>query len=58
MFRVPRVSNIKVPLLGGSWAVVSGVICPLIWVVSLFALLVILFITTHGPPSKGSIRDL
>ena len=36
-------------LLGGSWVVISGVISPLICIVTL---LITPFITTHEPPSK------
>ena len=45
----------KVPLkdlLGGSWAVRSGVISPLTWVISIVTLLITLLITTHEPPSR------
>ena len=38
-------------LLGGSWAVISWVISPLIWVITLVILLITLLITTHEPPS-------
>ena len=34
--------------IGGSWAVISGVISPLIWVIIIATLL----ITTHEPPSR------
>ena len=37
-------------VLGGSW-VVSRAISPVIWVISLVALLITLLITTHEPPS-------
>ena len=39
-------------LLGGSWVVISGVIRPLIWVISIVTLLITLLITTHEPSSK------
>ena len=39
-------------LLGGSWVVRSGVISPLIWLISIATLLVTLLITTHEPPSR------
>ena len=39
-------------LLGGSWVVISGVISPLIWVLSIVPLLITLLITTHEPPSR------
>ena len=35
-------------LLGGSWVVISGVLSPLIWVISIGTLL----ITTHEAPSR------
>ena len=38
-------------LLGGSWVVISRVISPLIWVISIVTLLITLLITTHEPPS-------
>ena len=40
-----------VPLLGGSWVVISGVISPLIWVIAIVTLL----ITTHEPPSRARV---
>ena len=39
------------PLLGGSWVVISGAVSPLIWVISIVALLITLLVTTHEPPS-------
>ena len=33
--------------------VISGLISPLIWVISIVTLLVTLLITTHEPPSRG-----
>ena len=39
------------PLLGGSWVVISGVISPLIWIITTVTLLITLLITTHEPPS-------
>ena len=41
-------------VLGGSWVVISRVISPLIWVISIVILLLTLLITTHEPPSTGS----
>ena len=38
-------------LLGGSGVVISRVISPLIWVISIITLLVTLLISTHEPPS-------
>ena len=40
-------------LLGGSWVVISGVLRPLIWVMSTFTLLIVPVMTTHEPPSSG-----
>ena len=40
-------------LLGGSWVVLSGVICPLSKVISIVTLPITLLITTHEPPSKA-----
>ena len=40
-------------LLGGSWVVISGVISPLIWVISFVTLLITLLTTTHEPPSTS-----
>ena len=39
-------------LLGGSWLVISGVISPLMWLISIVTLLITLLITTHEPPSR------
>ena len=41
-------------LLGGSGVVISRVISPLIWVISIVTLLISLLITTHEPPSKNA----
>ena len=40
------------PLLGGSWVVISGVMSPPIWVISIVTLLIALLITTHDPQSS------
>ena len=40
-------------VLGGSGVVISRVISPLVWVISIVTLLITLLITTHEPPSKG-----
>ena len=40
-------------LLGGSWVVLSGVISPLIWVITTVTRLITLLITTHEPPNRG-----
>ena len=42
----------KDDLLGGSWVVLSGVISPLIWVISIGTPLLAPLITTHEPPSR------
>ena len=41
------------PLLGGSWVVISGVISPLIWVITIVTLLITPLITNHEPPSRA-----
>ena len=41
----------RVKVLGGSWAVISGVVSPLIWVITIVTLLITPLITTHEPPS-------
>ena len=47
-------------VLGGSWLVTSGVISPLIWVISTVTLLRTPLITSHEPPStpgsRGALR--
>ena len=40
-------------ILGGSWVVISGVLSPLIWVITVVTLLLTPFITTPEPPSRG-----
>ena len=40
-------------LLGGSGVVISRVITPVIWVISIVNLLITLLITTHEPPSRS-----
>ena len=50
--------GLTVLLLGGSWVVISGVISPLIGVISVVTLLITLLATTHEPPSGShSIGD-
>ena len=39
-------------LLGGPWVVITGVINPLIRVISIVTLLLTALITTHEPPSR------
>ena len=39
-------------LLGGSWVVISMVISPNVWVITIVTLLITPLITTHEPPSK------
>ena len=43
-----------VRILGGSWVLISGVISPLIWVISIVTLLItlLIIISTHEPPSR------
>ena len=50
--RRPKFSN----LLGGSCVVISGVISPLTWVISIVTLLITPLITTHEPPSTSLPR--
>ena len=40
-------------LLGGSGVVTSGVISPLIWVISIVTLLITLLVSTPEPPSTA-----
>ena len=40
-------------LLGGSWVVISRVISPLMWVISIATLFVTLLITTPEAPSRA-----
>ena len=40
-------------VLGGSWVVISGVLSPLIWVITIVTLLITPLITTHEPPSSA-----
>ena len=46
------------PLLGGSWAVISGVVSPLIWVIIIVTLLRALLVTTHEPPCRPRKKTL
>ena len=41
-------------VLGGSWVVISGVISPLIWVITIVTLLRTPLVTTHEPPSRSN----
>ena len=43
-------------ILGGSWVVISGVISPLIWVITIVTLLITPLITTHEPPSRNPFK--
>ena len=45
--------RVEESVLGGSWVVISGVISPLIWVITIVILLITPLITTHEPPSRG-----
>ena len=51
--REPQAVKPLETLLGGSWAVISGVRSPRIWVISRVTLLITLLITTHEPPSRN-----
>ena len=42
-------------ILGGSWAVGSEVVSPLIWVITIVAVLISAIITTHEPPSSRGV---
>ena len=54
-----RTSTWKPPTLsGGSWVVISGVIHPLIWVITIVTLLITLLIATHEPPSIAPLSPL
>ena len=52
--RAPTLAQI----LGGSWLVISGVISPPIWVVTMVTLLITPRITTHEPPSRILAQEL
>ena len=54
LFEVAR----KKGLLGGSWVVISGVISPLIRVITTVTLLITPLITTHELPSTIYYRSL
>ena len=54
--RVSRAQGLQSTVLGGSWAVVSGVISPLIQVMTIVILLITLLVTTHEPPSKRDCK--
>ena len=45
-------------LLGGSWVVISGVISPLIWVITILTLLMTPLITPQEPPSDQSYNQI
>ena len=40
-------------VLGGSWVVTSGVMSPLIWVISVVTRLITPLLTTHEPPIEA-----
>ena len=44
--------GLRVSLLGGSWVVIGMAKSPLIWVITIVALLITPLSTTHEPPSK------
>ena len=45
-------------LLGGSWVVISGVITPLIGLITIVTLLITPLIATHETPSRVSLGFL
>ena len=45
--------NLRTKVLGGSSVVISGVISPLTWVISIVTLLMTLLMTTYEPPSRA-----
>ena len=45
--------NLRTKVLGGSSVVISGVISPLTWVISIVTLLITLLMTTYEPPSRA-----
>ena len=44
-------------VLGGSWVVITGIISPLIWVISVVTLLITLLVASLEPPSQVSSRE-
>ena len=50
--------SVVASLLGGSWVVISGVISPLIWVITFVTLLIPALRTTHEPPSTPSQKNM
>ena len=48
-----RAGWVVLGLLGGSWVVISMVISPLIWVVTIVTFLITPLTTTHEPPRSG-----
>ena len=54
-YAIKSPARVFADLLGGSWVVISGVISPLIWVISIVTLLITLLIIAHEPPSKLSL---
>ena len=44
-------TSLSASLLGGSWVVITGVMSPLIWVITIVSLIITPLITTHEPPS-------
>ena len=53
----PVSNHREVNLLGGSWVVISRVISPLIWVITIVILLITPHITTHEPPSRIQLGE-
>ena len=46
-------ASTKQRTLGGSWVGISGVISPLIWVITIVTFLITPLMTPHEPPSYG-----
>ena len=44
-------------MLGGSWVVISMVIGPLLWVITIVILLITPLITTHESPSGDFVNE-
>ena len=55
---IPNMETLHSSILGGSWVVIIGVVRPPIWVITKVILLITLLITTHEPPSMGTLDPL
>ena len=49
--------RLRIPILGGSWVVISGVISPLIWVITLVTRNITPLTTTPEPPSRRAASN-